>query len=1045
MRTCPQCGEVNPARALFCLACGAELGQAEQEVESRRTVTALFLDVVDSTAITGELDPEVHRRLQSRFFDELRVALERHGGTLEKYIGDAVVAVFGLPSIHEDDALRAVRAATEIRERLTALNRELRRGWNIDLSVRIGINTGEVVAGDPTTGQRLVTGDALNLASRLETAASPGEILMGEDTYRLVRNAVLVEPVEGLRVKGREEPVSAWRVLGVLTGAPSVARRLDSPLVGRDRELRLLREAFDRVAADEVSQLVTVLGPAGAGKSRLATELLNALEGRATALVGRCVAYGDGVTFWPVVEIVKRAAALGAATRPDERRARLEAILDREPDAVAIAERLTGLIGAAAEQGDAEDIFWAVRKLLESLARRQPLVVVFDDVHWAEETFLDLVDYLADWTRDAPVLLVCLARPELLEERPSWGGGKLNATSLLLEPLDDEAANELIEHLRETDLSPELREQIARAAEGNPLFIEQMLASLAEDGSIEEIPPTIQALVAARLDRLAPAERQLLERAAVAGRIFSRGAVRVLGDDNDPYLQRRLDGLVRKQLIRPHRSEFGGRHTYRFRHGLIREVAYREMSKRSRADLHERFASWLERSPEASSEQDEILGFHLEQAHRYRSELGGDLERAQALAVRGAARLEGAGRRAFARGDMPGAVGLLTRALLLLDDELARTRLAPTLGAALIELGELTRANALLSHADRAATAAGDRVLAARARTAWLPAQLRLASGRRADDALRVAEEALSVFSEAGDELGLAEAWRGIGDVHWMASRWQSRADALERALLHARRAGDRREEADVMASLGLSLLFGPVPASEGLERFGELLSEVADDAVLEAHVIGDRAALEAMLGRFDDARSDYARCMATFRERGLKRALGAQTIVGAEIELLAGDPEAAEREVRVGCEIAEATENRGSLATLGCVLAEALYRQERFDEAAEFVQRSADAAPPDDLASHILWRAARGKLLARAGDVGESERLVDEAVELAAGTDALNLHAGALMSAAEVRRLTAGDADTAEAIEAALALYERKENLVEAARAKDALAQLVA
>jgi class 3 adenylate cyclase/tetratricopeptide (TPR) repeat protein len=1007
----------------------------------------VFLDLVDSTAITGELDPEAHRRVQSRFFEELRIVLERHGGTLEKFIGDAVMAVFGIPSVHEDDALRAVRAATEVREVLFALNAELRTTWDIDLSVRIGINTGEVVAGDPTTGQRLVTGDAINLASRLETAASRGEILMGQDTYRLVENAVLVEPVERLELKGLPAPVDAWRVLGVLAGAPSVARRLDSPLVGRDRELRVLAEAFDRVAVDEVSQLVTVLGPAGSGKSRLATELLNDLKERATILVGRCLPYGDGITFWPVVEIVKRAAHLGAAIPREESLERLRTVVREEPDSEAIVERLSGLLGLSEEQHDTKEIFWAVRKLLEALARTRAVVVVFDDVHWAEQTFLDLIDHVAEGARDFPILLLCIARPELLEERPSWGGGKLNATSLLLEPLDDEAATQLIDNLLEhTKLTAPVKEKIARAAEGNPLFLEQMLATLTEDGEFD-VPPTIHALLAARIGRLDGDERRLLERAAVAGRIFSRRAVRVLSDEtDDPDLDEWLEKLVRKQLIRPHRSEFSASDTYRFRHSLIREVAYREMSKTSRAELHERFAHWLAGTGESrSAEQDEILGFHLEQAHRYGSDVGSSQERLRELAGRASARLASAGHRAFDRGDMPGAVGLLTRATLLLEDDVTRARLAPMLGNALIELGELMQANAILSRAGKAAAAAGDPVLEARTKTARLPAQLRLSSGPRSEDAMRVAEEALAVFEEAGDELGLAEAWRRMGDVHWMGSRWQARADALEQALIHARRAGDRREEADIMASLGLSLLRGPVPASEGLDRFDQLLAEVTDDPVLKAHVIGDRAALEAMLGRFDEARGDYLRCVAIFRDRGLKRALGAQTIVLAEIEILAGDPEAAEREVRLGCEIAEETGNRGSLATLGSVLAEALYLQGRFAEAKTFVDSSAQAAPPDDIESHILWRAVGAKLFARSGRSDEAERLAHEAIALADETDGLTVHAGALMSLAEVRRMTAGDAAAVGALEAAVGLYERKENLVAARRAKGLLTELVA
>ena len=1058
MPACPRCGEDNPARARFCLACGAPI-QASPAPELRKIVTVLFADVKDSTPLGENLDPEAIRSVMSRYFAGVRAVIEQHGGTVEKFIGDAVMAVFGTPIVHEDDALRAVRAATDLRTTLAELNRELEERWGIHLSIKTGLNTGKVVAGDPATGQTFVTGDAVNVASRLQHAADAGEILIGDPTYRLVRDAVLVEPVEPLELKGKSQRVTAWRVLGVVAGAPAVARRLDSPLVGREREVALLRHAFERVVADDACQLVTILGAAGAGKSRLARELLSEFGRKATVLVGRCLAYGDGITFWPVVDILKRAAGVGPGLSAAESRARLVSIVAADPEAERIADRLGGLLGFSSGTSGTDEIFWAVRRLLEALARERPVVVVFDDVHWGEQTFLDLVEYLADWARDSPILLTCLARPELLDERPSWGGGKLNATSLLLEPLGEDASGTLIENLLDNaEVAADVKRRIVRAAEGNPLFIEELLAMLIDDGALQNqngvwvpttdlsslaVPPTIQALLDARLERLDAGERRLLGRAAVAGRVFSRAAAAVLStaDDRD-LLDERLAALVRKQLIRPHHAEFGREHTYRFRHSLIRDATYRRMSKATRANLHERFAEWLDRPGERrTAEQEEILGFHLEQAHRYHAEIGGDDQRTKRLAARAAERLESAGRRAFSRGDMPGAVGLLTRASLLVDDELERARLALTLGPGLVEVGELTRADAVLTRASDAAARAGDRELEARAHLARLPAQLRLSYGEGPDDALQIAEDALAVFTATHNELGLAEAWRRIGDVHWFASRWQARADALEEARQHARRAGDRREEAEIMASLGLSLLWGPSPATEAISRLQRLLEEVGDDPVLEAHVHGDQAGLEAMLGRFDEARDHYAHSVRVLRDRGLKRALGAQTIVGADIELLAEDPEAAEREVRLGFEIAEETANRSSLATLGSVLAEALYRQGRLGEAAKFVEESVQAAAPDDVASHILWRTVRAKLLTQDGQLDEAERLAEEAVALAKKTDALNVHAGALTTLAEVRRLTATNGSAGSALEEAIRLYERKENLVSAERTRALLA----
>ena len=372
--TCSSCGQANPDTARFCSGCGAELGMAAAR-EVRKTVTVLFCDLAGYTGRGERLDPEALRRLQSRYFEEARAALERHGGTVEKFIGDAVMAVFGIPQVHEDDALRASRAAVELREAVGALG----------LEARIGVNTGEVVAG---SGDALVTGDAVNVAARLEQAASPGEILIGEHTLRLTRGAVEAETVEQLELRGKSEPVAAFRLVSS-TGAPAIERRLDAPLVGRARELEQLRRAYGRAVADRACRLVTITASPGIGKSRLALELAGSVEAEATVLTGHCLPYGVGITYWPMIEIF--------------RAARTEEELD-----VALAAP------------GAEETFLLIRKLLERLARERPLVLIVDDIHWAELTLLDLLEHLTDWTRDAPLLLLCLARPDLVDTRPAW-------------------------------------------------------------------------------------------------------------------------------------------------------------------------------------------------------------------------------------------------------------------------------------------------------------------------------------------------------------------------------------------------------------------------------------------------------------------------------------------------------------------------------------------------------------------------------------------------------------------------------------------------
>src|SRR6478609_10849230 len=497
MAACPRCGEANPDHARFCLACGAPLEEPAAPREMRKTVTVVFSDVIDSTPLGEALDAESYRRMLSRYFIEVSRVLEHHGGTVEKFIGDAVMAVFGIPVVHEDDALRAVRAVTELRESLHALNEELRAEFGMELRVRTGINTGEVVAGDPAEGQAFATGAAVATAQRLEAAASPGEILIGDSTYRLVREAVLVEPLEPLQLKGKSQPVRAWRLLGVLTGAPAYARRLDSPMVGREGELGRLRKAFEEAARTRECRVMSVIGTAGIGKSRLVKELLSSVEDRASVLSGRCLPYGKGITYWPLRDLVRRAA--GEVSREG-----IERLLEGQDDADKVAARVSGAIGIAGSKSAPEETMWAVRRLLEHLAREQPLVIAFDDLQWAEPTFLDLIEYLLGWIVDAPILIVCLARPELLEQHPGWLASSPTASAIVLDPLSEAEAEALLELLRgETELTADLFARISHAAEGNPLYVEQMLAMLTENGHGHgthelTIPPTIHALLAAR-------------------------------------------------------------------------------------------------------------------------------------------------------------------------------------------------------------------------------------------------------------------------------------------------------------------------------------------------------------------------------------------------------------------------------------------------------------------------------------------------------------------------------------------------------------------
>ncbi len=606
MPTCANCGHENREGARFCDACGVVLGAPVDTGEQRKTVTVLFCDVTGSTALGERLDPESLRGVMARYFDAARLVVERHGGSVEKFIGDAVMAVFGIPVLHEDDALRAVRAAAELRDGLGELNDGLMRDYGTTLELRIGVNTGEVVTG---TEERLATGDAVNVAARLEQAAQPGEVLLGPETRALVRDAVVAEAVAPLELKGKAAAVAAFRLVSLRTEVDP--RPLAGAMVGRERELARLQAAMAQAVADNSCQLFTVLGAAGVGKSRLAFEFLSGL-GAVAVVRGTCLSYGDGIAYWPVVEVLKQ--LLGA--EPAERLA--EYGLDA--DAV---RAIHAVLGDDSLVSSVEEIAWATRRLLEAVAAAAPLVVVLDDIHWGEDVFLDLVDHIADLSRDAPILLLCMARPELLDRRPGWGGGKLNATTVLLEPLAAADADVLVARLLEGSAAdPELRTRILDAAEGNPLFVEEMVALLRESpNGVVAVPPTIQALLAARLDQLDPLERVVLERGSVEGRVFHRGAVQALSP-LEAQLFAPLTALVRRELVRPDRPQFPGEDAYRFRHLLIRDAAYDALPKATRAELHERFATWMVERGSDLVELDEVVGYHLERAYRYRVELG---------------------------------------------------------------------------------------------------------------------------------------------------------------------------------------------------------------------------------------------------------------------------------------------------------------------------------------------------------------------------------------------------------------------------------------
>jgi class 3 adenylate cyclase/tetratricopeptide (TPR) repeat protein len=996
----------------------------------RKTVTILFSDVVTSTELGERLDPESMRRVMSRYFDEMQAIVERHGGTVEKFIGDEVMAVFGIPHVHEDDALRAVRAAAEMRDRLAALNEDFENIWGVRLNARTGVNTGQVVAGDPLAGGTFVTGDPVVLAKRLEQAAAPGQILIGKATYPLVKNAIKAGPLESFPVKGKAQPVVPFRLDEVDVHAPGLARRLDAPLVGRRAELASLREGFDEVVRANSCRLLTVLASAGIGKSRLAAELCETLGDRAIWLTGRCLPYGDGITFWPLTQIVREAGGIAA----------IVAAMEGNDDADAVVELIQGTIGASPAVGGSDETFWAVRRVLEAMAASRPLVICLEDIHWAERTFLDLIEYLAVWIRGAPILLLCLARPELLETEPSWMTPRPNASVLALEPLSEPEADLLLDALRgDVTLTEPVRRRIAATSEGNPLFVEQMVAMAAEEENGElAVPPSIHALLAERLDRLNPEERAVIECASVIGKEFvHREIVDLCPLDLRPTVVRILMALVRKDLIRPGTSAASRDDGFRFRHALIRDAAYDGLPKEIRAELHERFAAQVETYVgEHEIELDEIIGYHLEQAVRCRVDLGRVGSATDELALRAGTRLAGAGRRAFARSDVPAARKLLERAVYLLDAHPeARAEVLLDLGAVAREQGDAVRADAVLVDAEVLARSVGDERLRMRVEVERSVLRLYVDPGIEARQVLEVAERATPIFEASGDQLGLSRAWVLVADAQWFRSQYGMMEEVLQRAQAYAERAGDRRTMSWILGAMCRVAPVGPLPVEDGIRRCLAIRSEARGEPALQPVVESMLGVLEAMRGHFDDAREHYRESQRGFDELGFSFRLASYRMYAGWAELIAGDRAAAERELRIGYEELQRMGERSYLSTMAAFFARAVFANGRYDEAERLTEVSAETGSDDDLINQAMWRGTRARVVAATGrSEREAERLARESVELSFETDCVNMQADALVDLAETLRLLGRGGETQEILEQAVELYTRKGNVVSAA-----------
>ena len=1059
MQTCPSCGEENPDRFRICGMCGSPLGAVEVVAEEvRKIVTVVYSDLKGSTSLGERLDTETLRSMLNDYFNTMRTILERHGGTVEKYIGDAIMAVFGLPKLHEDDAVRAVRAAAEMQEELVRLNARFEEDYGVRIENRTGVNTGEVVAGDVSVGQRLVTGDTVNTAARLEQNAPTMEILLGETTYRLVRDAVDAEPVEPLELKGKAERIPAYRLISVHRHEEGVARRMDAPMIGRDEELGALMDTLARVTDTRVCELVTVVAPAGTGKSRLLHEFVS--RSGVKAVRGRCLSYGEGLTFWPLAEIARDAANIS----DDEGGMALVKLVDLlGEEARDVAERIAGAIGLTSATYSIEETFWAVRRFLEILAEGEPLIVLIDDIHWAEPTFLELLEMLTAKEHLSPILLTCSARPELYETHPDWDDRIEGHVRIALDPLSDDESGEVAANLLGvTELDDEIRKRIVHASEGNPLFVEQMLSMLLDDGVLARddagrwvlirdggaitVPPTIQALLSARLDRLGAMDRVVAERGAVIGQIFFRGAVEELSPDEvRRHVGESLESLTRRELIQPQESTFAGQETHRFMHILIREAAYHGLLKRTRGELHVRFIDWVERmAPERVLEFAELNGYHLEQAFFIFQQLTPNDDRVWQVGVRGATHLALAGRRALARGDIPAAGNLLRRASALLPPgHPERPRLRLDAAEAHTERGEFDEARGMLDAAIEEAHELGDRVLEATAQIQQLDLLYTIDPEAVEKTIVEGVEAHLPELELLEAHEGLSRAWRLIMSVREMGLQMGESEKAAMKTLEHARLAGNRLMISRAIPSLGYCALNGPTPVPEAISRCRELLDDVRDDRKPEALLNAAIAHLEAMRGHIEEARTLYRKSRALLEELGWTFLAAQTSFDSGPVEMLAGDLDTAEAELRRDYATLDRMGETNYISTTAALLSEVLYRKGDVEGAEEYTRVSEELASADDVTSQFRWRSVRAKVLASRGSVEEGVRLAREAIALIGGSDDVNSHGEALMDLVEVLRVAGRPADAAEAAREALRLFEAKGNTVSAAIARATLGEL--